>query len=65
INFLFVYGDYGTGKSHALFWARHQILEKRKDEFESVAYYIQTLRQAGKITFAALSSLKLLPSRTS
>jgi len=52
-NFLMIYGDLGTGKSHALLWARHQILEAKKAEFNSVCYYIQTLRKdAGKITFA-------------
>ena len=25
-NFLMLYGDYGTGKSHALLWAQHLIL---------------------------------------
>lgn len=53
INFLLLYGDLGTGKSHALLWARHQILEKHKDEYDAVAYYIQTLRQAGKISFGS------------
>lgn len=52
-NLLMLYGDLGTGKSHALLWARHQILEAQKTEFNSVVYYIQTLRKdAGKITFA-------------
>jgi len=52
-NMLMVYGDFGAGKSHALLWAKHQILEARKAEFNSVAYYIQTLRKdAGKLTFA-------------
>ncbi len=52
-NLLLLYGDLGTGKSHALLWAKYQILESMKDEFNSVVYYIQTLRKdAGKITFA-------------
>lgn len=52
-NLLLLYGDLGTGKSHALFWAKYQILEAQKNEFNSVVYYIQTLRKdAGKITFA-------------
>jgi hypothetical protein len=52
-NFLLLYGDYGTGKSHALLWARHQILQTRKEEFQSVAYYIQTLKRGGgKLSFA-------------
>lgn len=53
-NLLLLYGDLGTGKSHALFWAKYQILEAKRAEFNSVAYYIQTLRKdAGKISFAA------------
>lgn len=52
-NLVLLYGDYGTGKSHALLWAKYQILEAKKDEYNSVAYYVQTLRKdAGKITFA-------------
>lgn len=52
-NLLLLYGDLGTGKSHALLWAKYQILEAQKSEFNSVVYYIQTLRKdAGKITFA-------------
>lgn len=50
-NLLLLYGDYGTGKSHALLWARHQILDANKDAFNSVCYYIQTLRKDGKISF--------------
>ena len=52
-NLVMLYGDFGAGKSHALLWAKYQILEAKKEEFNSVAYYIQTLRKdAGKITFA-------------
>lgn len=51
-NFLLIYGELGTGKSHALLWAKHQILEKKKAEFNSVCYYIQTLRRDSKISFA-------------
>lgn len=52
-NFLLIYGDYGTGKSHALLWAKYQILEAQKSEFNSVCYYIQTLRKDAKISFAS------------
>ena len=52
-NFLMLYGDYGTGKSHALLWAQNKILHDDKDEFESVCYFIPTLRKdKGKLTFA-------------
>lgn len=50
-NFVLLYGDYGTGKSHALLWAKYQILEAKKNEFNSVCYYIQTLRKDGKMSF--------------
>ena len=53
VNFLMVYGDYGTGKSHALLWAQHRILRVEKDLFKSVCYFIPTLRQEkGKFSFA-------------
>ena len=52
-NFLMIYGEFGAGKSHALLWAKHQILESRREEFNSVAYYIQTLKWDGKFSFAA------------
>ncbi len=51
--FLLLYGPYGTGKSHALLWAKHQVLEKSKQDYEGVAYYVQTLKKdQGRITFA-------------
>lgn len=52
INFLLLYGDYGTGKSHALLWARYQILEKRAEEFNAAVYYVQTLKTGPKMSFA-------------
>lgn len=52
-NFLMVYGDYGTGKSHALLWSKHYVLEANKQLFNSVVFYIQTLRKdSGKLSFA-------------
>ena len=52
-NFLMLYGDYGTGKSHALVWAQNKILHDDKGEFDSVCYVIPTLRKdKGKLTFA-------------
>ena len=53
INFLMLFGDYGTGKSHALLWAQHLILHEEQAEFDSVCYFIPTLRKdKGKLTFA-------------
>ena len=52
-NFLMLYGDYGTGKSHALLWAQNRILHDDSDTFNSVCYFIPTLRKdKGKLTFA-------------
>lgn len=52
-NFLLIYGDLGTGKTHALLWARHHILTSTTEEFKSVAYYIPTLKKSkGQISFA-------------
>lgn len=52
-NFLMLYGTYGTGKSHALLWSQNRILHDEKEAFNSVCYFIPTLRQdKGKFTFA-------------
>lgn len=52
-NFIMLYGSYGTGKSHALLWAQNRILYEEKEEFESVCYFIPTLRKdKGQLTFA-------------
>lgn len=52
-NFVMIYGDYGTGKSHALLWAQNLILHEAKESFNSVCYVIPTLRKdKGKLTFA-------------
>jgi hypothetical protein len=53
VNFVMIYGDYGTGKSHALLWSKHLVLEAKKSAFNSVVFYIQTLRKDnGKLSFA-------------
>ena len=53
VNFLMLYGQYGTGKSHALLWAQNLILHEESAEFDSVCYFIPTLRKdKGKLTFA-------------
>lgn len=52
-NFLMLRGTYGTGKSHALLWAQNRILHAEKAAFDSVCYFIPTLRKdKGKLTFA-------------
>lgn len=53
VNFLMIHGAYGTGKSHALMWAQHKILHEEKTTFDSVCYFVPTLRQEnGKFSFA-------------
>ena len=52
-NFIMLYGNYGTGKSHALLWAQNRILHDERQTFDSVCYFIPTLRKdKGKLTFA-------------
>ena len=53
VNFIMLYGDFGTGKSHALLWALNEITSVRRDEFKSLAFYIPTLKkEKGQLTFA-------------
>lgn len=53
VNFLMLYGDYGTGKSHALLWSQHRILHEEKNTYNAVCYFIPTLRQEnGKFSFS-------------
>lgn len=52
-NFVMIYGDYGVGKSHALLWARYQILQSQHAEFDALCYLIPTLKKdKGRLTFA-------------
>lgn len=52
INFGLVYGDYGTGKSHALMWAHYQVTQAQADDFKCLAYYIPTLlKDKAKLSF--------------
>jgi hypothetical protein len=53
VNFVMLYGQFGTGKSHALLWAINEITHKKKEEFNALAYYIPSLRKdKGSLTFA-------------
>lgn len=53
VNFLMLYGNYGTGKSHALLWAQNRILHEEKNTYNAVCYFVPTLRQEnGKFSFA-------------
>ena len=65
VNFLMLYGDYGTGKSHALLWAQNRVLHEKKDVFDAVCYFIPTLRKdKGKLTFAGAFLGDLLEKST-
>ena len=52
-NLILLYGELGAGKTHALMYARHQILVEQRESFNAVAYHIGSLRNDDKITFAA------------
>lgn len=53
VNFVMLYGQYGTGKSHALLWAINEITNKQKEEYNAIAYYIPSLKKdKGGLTFA-------------
>jgi hypothetical protein len=51
-NLILIYGQYGTGKSHALLWSHYYVCEKMKSEFQSMAFYVSTLKKSkGVMTF--------------
>jgi len=51
-NLLLIFGELGTGKSHALLWSQYYISQKMKGEFCSMSFYIRTLKkQKGVMTF--------------
>jgi hypothetical protein len=53
-NFIMLYGDYGTGKSHALLFSQNYILNLKAQEFDSVCYVIPSLKKAkGQLSFAS------------
>lgn len=53
-EFTILYGDYGTGKSHALRYLRYWITEKEKDDFVSPCVYLETIKVAASTNFVAL-----------
>lgn len=56
-NFLLLYGHFGTGKSHALLWARNRVKELNA----GIAYFVPTLKKdKGKLSFAAAFSEDLV-----
>lgn len=56
-NFILLYGHFGTGKSHALLWAKNRV----KELGAGVAYFVPTLKKdKGKLSFAAAFSEDLV-----
>ncbi len=53
-EFVVLHGDWGTGKSHALRYLLHWITEAKRDEYNSAAVYLQTMRVAPKVDFVAI-----------
>lgn len=52
VNLVMVYGEYGTGKSHALLWSEYHITQEAKDEFNSLVFYVPTLKKSkGMMSF--------------
>jgi hypothetical protein len=52
-NFIMLYGGFGTGKSHALLWAQNYILTVKAEDFQSVCYFVPSLKKGkGQFTFA-------------
>lgn len=55
VNFLLVYGEYGIGKSHAMLWSRNHILNTEAIDYNSLVYYVPTLKKEnGKLSFAGV-----------
>lgn len=52
-EFVVLHGEYGAGKSHALRYLRTEIVEN-KNEFDSLALYLERPRVANKLNFLEL-----------
>lgn len=53
-EFVVLHGDWGTGKSHALRYILNVITEARRDDFNSPAVYLPTMKVAPKVDFVAI-----------
>lgn len=53
-EFAVMYGDYGTGKSHALRYLRYWISDREKDDFNSPCVYLNTMKVAPSMSFVVL-----------
>jgi len=52
-HILVVYGELGAGKTHALQWTRYTVMHKLHEEFNSVAYFFQSVVYNGKVSLAS------------
>ena len=53
LTFIMIHGTWGTGKSHALLWAKNRIENIEANDFDSYCYYIPTLKKdKGRLSFA-------------
>lgn len=54
VNFVILFGDYGTGKTHALTWIKNYVSNEKKAEFDCSCYLIPTLRGGkGGLSFSS------------
>lgn len=53
-EFAILYGELGTGKSHALRYLRHVISEQEEEQYSAPCVYLETLKLAANVNFLAL-----------
>ena len=53
-EFAIIHGDYGTGKSHALRYLQHRIIEREQSDFDSPCVYLATMKVAASMDFVVL-----------
>lgn len=65
VNLVMVYGEYGTGKSHALLWSDYYVTQKAKDEFDGLVFYIPTLKKSKGVMSFRESFIEDIVNKTS
>ena len=45
-NLVLIYGQWGTGKSHALLWSHYFVSQIEKTTFQSMSFYVSTLKKS-------------------
>lgn len=53
-EFVILYGEIGTGKSHDLRYLLDWITEKKEEEYQSAAVYLETVRMRPKMDFVVI-----------